>query len=221
MGGVKPYILDGCVLRFRLDGLGRAADDTVFDLSGHQNQGSFVGTGGRPVDGGMTFDADSSDAISVSDAAMLIPEAGDFQIHVWANLAEAQNNAIASLVAKGASADGWLFGIKDDDLYFTWCDADCNSLLDVADDTTHLLSAIRASGVLKLYVDCDEKVSADMAGVSLDGSDALEVGDMSTATNQAGIVGTIYGVVFATATKDSSQAELDMKALYGRGAYVI
>lgn len=191
------------------------------------------------IDGGSTFDAagrdfdGDDDTVNIAHATDLMLGTADFQIHVWLKATDPQARTVGVCVGKGTLAGsdpneaGWALrlradGANDGKWQFTGDNLAISAYSTDAtyeDGLLHLVSAIRASGVVNLYIDNAEVGTDASATADLDDNNAaIEIG----AHDEGGAVqftGKIVRVQIATATRTEAQAGADMAVIWRRGAF--
>jgi len=213
-GVIEGFIPDGLVLWHDY------SEEDPIDKSGNGNDGTVVGAayGG----GGLVFDG-AADYVQVADSAELRPGTGDFQLHIWLKSAVIQVNLDGYIITKGDMggppvASIWGSAITGGVINFF----NVNATINIAtaggqnDNTLHLLSVIRSGTTARIYVDKVQQDEDATAGANLSSTATMYIGKNVGGSEWTG---TMYEVMFATATKTLAEAEADMISVFDAGGH--
>tara|TARA_Y100000310_G_scaffold344157_1_gene455425 strand:+ start:2476 stop:3867 length:1392 start_codon:yes stop_codon:yes gene_type:complete len=186
------------------------------------NQVMQSGGAGDSFTAGKRWFDGTDDYVSVANAAELVFDTDDFQIHLWLAISSGVANP-GGIMYKGDSTDGgWRIYLTADKIAF-----DGDSVIGTAlwlwthpatyaDDALHLLSILRNGSDASMLIDGVEVDTDATANSDFDDASALLIGkDAATF-----YTGDIYQLLIGKTTKTIAQGTADAVAIFNQGAFV-
>lgn len=209
--GLDPYgfSTDELVMYLPLWALNNGGTNSIQSVDAYKHTGTITGALWQPD--GRAFDG-NDDLISIPDAASLKFGTGDFTVNVWVKTTQDATGKLSVLIAKEdetATRQGWwLFTTALSEprfeIFSGGVNADVRTTATINDGVWHLITGVKTSSQIELFIDAVSKNTTAHSLGSTDKAIALTIGRKTGGGSSRAFeglisVGWLYGRAFSGA----------------------